>query len=132
ASPHEMYTAPANAFVAGFLGSPPMNFMTCTVVANGGEPKLTCIDASDGHTLFHAAIGGQLADALAPVENGREVILGVRPEDLRTHQPVDGGPSAPIEATVEVVEFMGDEQFLNIRAGSTPLVARVEPDVPVK
>jgi len=131
ASPHEIYTAPANAFVAGFLGSPPMNFVTCTIAANGEPARLTCPGGPDGTSLFEATLDGPAADAIGRTESGRSVLVGVRPEDIRTHPPADGSPAAAVHATVEVVEFLGDEQFVNLRAGTTALVARVEPDVRV-
>jgi multiple sugar transport system ATP-binding protein len=130
ASPHEIYTAPANAFVGGFLGSPPMNFFTCRVATNGGEQVLEC--AGEAGRIFSAPVEGSLRSAVAASDDGREVLVGIRPEDIRTHPPSDESPSATIEAVVEVVEFMGDEQFVSLRAGGTGLVARLEPDVVVR
>ena len=120
-SPHEVYTAPANAFVGGFLGSPPMNFLRCRVASRDGVRVLAC---GDGERVFEAEIDRGL-------DEGREVLVGVRPEDVRTTPP-EAGPSAAVEATVELVEFLGDEQFVTLRAGDATIVARVEPDVEVK
>ncbi len=131
ASPHAIYTAPANAFVGGFLGSPPMNFLNCRVVASNGTSSLECRDA-EGGVVFVAPLAGRLADAIGAGASDREVLLGVRPEDIRTQPPSDGSPSAPVDAVVEVVEFMGDEQFVNLRVAGSSLVARLEPDVEVK
>jgi multiple sugar transport system ATP-binding protein len=130
ASPHEIYTAPSNAFVGGFLGSPPMNFLTCRLSNNGSGPTIECRDDA-GAMVFRAQLEGRLRTALESRVPDRSVLLGIRPEDIRTHPPADGAPVA-MDAVVEVVEFMGDEQFVNLRAGSSSLVARIEPDVEVK
>jgi multiple sugar transport system ATP-binding protein len=131
ASPHAIYTKPANAFVGGFLGSPPMNFLTCDVVNENGALALGCRDG-DGSVVFHAPLVGPLSEAIRSAGGTTSVLLGVRPEDIRAHPPTDGSASATLDAVVEVVEFMGDEQFVNLRAGSTSLVARLEPDVEVR
>jgi multiple sugar transport system ATP-binding protein len=122
-SPHEVYTAPANAFVGGFLGSPPMNFLRCRIVERDGVTSLALGD----ETVVEATVDGALGARLGA---GREVLAGVRPEDVRATPP-EAGPSAAVEATVELVEFLGDEQFLALRAGDVSLVARVEPDLEV-
>jgi len=130
ASPHEIYTAPANAFVGGFLGSPPMNFLTCRVATSGGQTSLECRDG-DGSELFNVELAGTLADRLRANAAGSDVLVGIRPEDIRTTIP-DAAPSAAIDSIVEVVEFMGGEQFVNVRSGSKILVARLEPDVAIR
>jgi multiple sugar transport system ATP-binding protein len=131
ASPHSIYTAPANAFVGGFLGSPPMNFLTCRVENENGALALECRD-SEGGVVFRAPLIGPLGDTIRAASGASGVLLGVRPEDIRTHPPVDGSASATLDAVVDVVEFMGDEQFVNLRAGTISLVARLEPDVEVR
>ena len=127
-SPHEVYTAPANSFVGGFLGSPPMNFLKCRVAERDGVAALTYGDGA----IVDATIDGALATRLeGRLGAGRDVLVGVRPEDVRATPP-ENGPSAAVDATVELVEFLGDEQFLALRAGDVPLVARVEPDLEVR
>ncbi|WP_199101027.1 sn-glycerol-3-phosphate ABC transporter ATP-binding protein UgpC [Dyella sp. ASV21] len=115
-TPMKLYERPANLFVAGFLGSPGMNLWR-------------------GH--LHRADGWQLRTSAGDVPLGvsdeqathlqawleRELILGVRPEDLR---PCDAA-SAALHATLEVVEPIGNEVFLNLRYGEQALVARVPP-----
>jgi multiple sugar transport system ATP-binding protein len=127
ASPHEVYTRPRNAFVAGFIGSPPMNFLRCRMVQSGGGVELAC---DGGATSF--TVVGPPGDALAGAGGGREVLLGIRPEDIRSTPPEDGSPSAAFDATVEVVEYMGGEQFVTLRAGGSSLIARVDADVSVR
>ncbi len=126
AAPIEIYNRPTNAFVAGFIGSPPMNFLKGRVVASDGL-RLEFEETGETST----PIAGPLAASLGTVPPGATVLVGVRPEDIRQDRPADGAPSAKIEGTVEVVELMGAEQFVTVRAGGASLVARLEPDVPV-
>jgi multiple sugar transport system ATP-binding protein len=110
AAPIEVYNNPGNAFVAGFIGSPPMNFLPARLVGDAGAPRLSFDDA-----------GG-----------GRSVLVGVRPEDVRPDPPMDGVPSVAITGSVESVEMMGSEQYISVRSDERTIVARVEADVPVE
>src|SRR5690606_23967444 len=115
-----------NRFVAGFIGSPAMNFLPGTL-------------HREGEGLLFQAAGGEprvgLPAALAPRLEGRpaaEVVLGVRPEDLHLargrYRPEAG---EEIDARVEVVEPMGNEAIVYASAGSHELVARLPPhDLP--
>jgi len=115
-TPLELYERPANQFVAGFVGSPAMNFIRGILHHEGGG------------TVFRAE-NGALAVPLANAAGGaRDVVLGLRPESLH----VDGGPitparSTPIDARLDVVEPMGAEIVLSARADTLELVARVPP-----
>src|SRR6185437_4256678 len=98
--PLELYNAPVNRFVAGFIGSPAMNFAPARL--RDGDGKLHA-EASG----FGLELPGQLAARLRP-HSGREVILGVRPEDLQ----IANGSAPPglyLDAMVEVVERLGAE-----------------------
>jgi multiple sugar transport system ATP-binding protein len=114
-APMRLYEKPANVFVAGFLGSPAMNFFRGHVDAAGGAR----IDL--GGTAL--ALSGTIADALAK-DAGREVLVGVRPEDLVLAREADADA---IEATLDVVEPVGNEMFLNLRRGDQAIVMRVPP-----
>jgi multiple sugar transport system ATP-binding protein len=127
AAPIEIYNNPRNAFVAGFIGSPPMNFLRCRVVENGGV-RLTFEQGS----ASDAAIEGPLRDALGAAADGRTVLVGIRPEDVRPEPPAAGAPVAKVLGTVEAVELMGAEQFVTVRAGDASIIARLEPDVLVR
>jgi multiple sugar transport system ATP-binding protein len=104
ASPQELYDRPVNLFVAGFIGSPSMNFMSGTLE----EGKL--------HTaLGDIPVSGQLQQDLAGSKAGRDVIVGIRPEDF------EDGALVPAEnrhngmtfpATIDVVESLGSEKFV--------------------
>jgi multiple sugar transport system ATP-binding protein len=121
--PLELYGKPANRFVAGFIGSPAMNFADVTIVeSNGGVWA-----ESPG---FRVKVAPERVERLRAYK-GQHVTLGVRPEDLH----VAGGADTPdrcFDAVVEVVEPLGSEILLDVKAGGASLVARVEPTVRVK
>jgi multiple sugar transport system ATP-binding protein len=121
-APLELYERPANRFVAGFIGSPAMNFVSTTIASADGA--LWAESAG-----LKVRIPPAKADRLRQFA-GRPVILGVRPEALR---PANGADPADysFEAGVEVVEPLGSEILLNVRAGGAPIVARVEPSMRV-
>ena len=114
--PLELYRSPVNRFVAGFLGSPGMNFVPGRIEAEG-----------DG--LAFAAEGGGLRIAIPSREGlaaGRPVILGIRPEDVH----LDGaGPASASRATLrlEMAETMGNETIVTLSAGAHEIVARIPP-----
>jgi len=111
ADPFTLYSRPANQFVAGFIGSPPINFFAATLDAAG--TTLT----SGGVTI---PVPAYLAEVLAP-RRGRGVTLGVRPEDLL----LDGsGPGVSIEGTVDVREPLGSEVLVHLVTPVGPLVVR--------
>src|SRR6266852_2186025 len=121
--PLALYERPANRFVAGFIGSPAMNFLPVTMVeANGSvwaeAPGLRVKVAADRADRIRAY-------------KGQHLTLGVRPEDL---QPATGAdsPDRTFDAVVEVVEPLGSEILLDVKAGGASMVARVDPSVRVK
>jgi multiple sugar transport system ATP-binding protein len=115
--PLELYRNPANRFVAGFLGSPGMNFVP-------GR-----IEADEGGALAFAAEGGGLRLRVPPREGlaaGRAVVLGIRPEDVH----LDGaGPGGAARATLRLdsAETMGNETIVTLAAGAHEIVARIPP-----
>ena len=118
-TPMKLYERPANLFVAGFLGSPAMNLLRGTLHAHDGLALVT----ADGSIRLGSP---PQRDALAGWLD-REVVLGLRPEDLRPLAADD--PAAALEAQLEVLEPVGNEVFLNLRHGNLPLVARTPPGV---
>ena len=119
--PLALYDHPANKFVAGFIGSPSMNFLPATVVG-GGQPR---VSGADGAFDLPVAAGDA---ALFREREGQAVEVGIRPEHLSLQA---GAESAPIRVSVDVVEPLGNEVFLYGTAGAHPVVARVAPvDVP--
>jgi multiple sugar transport system ATP-binding protein len=121
--PLELYNTPANRFVAGFIGSPAMNFADVTLVENGGKP------VADAPGL-RIGLPGELA-ARARSKAGRKATLGIRPEDIHIAGPADSADYC-FEANVEVVEQLGSEILLDMRVGPALMVASVEPTVRVR
>ena len=108
-APRDIYQRPGNLFVAGFIGSPAMNLLTGRVSVKEKEAVLDCRQAD-------LSIG--LPPSLAR-HAGREITVGIRPEDLRP------GPG-PIQARLELVEQIGSESILYLRRGEAVLRARAE------
>ena len=110
-TPAEVYRKPATAFVAGFIGSPPMNLLDGRISADG--------------RYFELGQGGSIAlpevERLSP---GRALLLGVRPEDLQLHQP-----GMPLH--VELVEMLGADMLVHATIYHQKLVLRVPSDTPV-
>ncbi|MBV9860149.1 MAG: sn-glycerol-3-phosphate ABC transporter ATP-binding protein UgpC [Alphaproteobacteria bacterium] len=121
--PLELYNQPANRFVAGFIGSPAMNFATVRLTQNNGSLWA----GSEG---MHIEVPGELRDRLDRYA-GRDVALGIRPEDLRIASAADPAELS-FDAAVEVVEKLGSEILLDVAVGPTMMVAAVEPTVPAK
>ncbi len=118
-TPARVYDQPADTFVAGFLGSPPMNLIPGVLVDADGALTVRP-DAAPTITL--AAPRG----ARAPQSGA--VVFGVRPEHLRTTASPRGAPDdGGFDATVELAEALGHEQLLHLRAGDVPLTVRGAP-----
>jgi multiple sugar transport system ATP-binding protein len=122
--PLELYNAPANRFVAGFIGSPAMNFATVTIVAVADGPLWA---HNEG---IHIKLPADVTSRLRPYA-GQNVTLGIRPEDLHL---VSGSDPADLtfDAAVEVVEKLGSEILLDVTVGASTMVAAVEPTVRAK
>lgn len=120
ATPAEIYARPANLFVAGFIGSPSMNFLSGTILREGDRSYFVEINATS--TPLRVALAGALG-AAAAAKTGQAVILGIRPEDVREVAPGD----AIVTAKVEIVEPLGAETLLHLSTGATSFIARVRP-----
>jgi multiple sugar transport system ATP-binding protein len=116
ADPMTLYDSPVNKFVAGFIGSPAMNFADGKIVDGGG------ISFDEGN--FRIPLKSDLAEKVREY-SGKDIIFGVRPEDLYGSPPEGGSGAASLKAKVEVVEPMGNEMIVYVTTGKTPLVARL-------
>ena len=116
-TPLSLYDKPSNQFVAGFIGSPAMNFLSGRLGKNGG--------------LYFEGTGLRLRippryESMLQDHVGKAVTLGIRPEDLFDPLFSEAAQEkGEIVAKVDVVEPMGNEIFLYVRAGDAPLVARI-------
>ncbi len=119
-TPLNLYNRPQNRFVAGFIGSPAMNFFDC-VVQNGESLVLK-------GKAFQFALPPRLKQYLAPYTQ-RPVILGIRPEDIHLSAPAEHmKEQGMMQAEVDVVEPMGNEVFVYLHAGEDHFVVRTGPE----
>jgi multiple sugar transport system ATP-binding protein len=121
--PLELYNTPANKFVAGFIGSPAMNFVTVTLKGTNGS----LVAESKGLNI-------KLPEDIAQRVRGhvgQQVTLGVRPEDLYVATAADPENLA-FNATIEVIEQLGSEIVLDTKVGDSTMVACVEPTLRAK
>jgi multiple sugar transport system ATP-binding protein len=123
ADPLTLYDKPADKFVAGFIGMPPMNFFEGVIETRGSSLAFTC----DGGAIV-IAIPARMTGGLAQYA-GKPITLGIRPEDIGSNSAVqtEGAPS--LRATVEVLEPMGAETFVYFKTGTHSFVSRVEPHI---
>jgi multiple sugar transport system ATP-binding protein len=118
ASPQEVYDRPANLFVAGFIGSPAMNVMRATL--EQGSDGLA-VRFGDGTLQIDAPTLASRPTLAGYV--GREIALGIRPEDVEDAALVTGAPEgARFSATVDVREDMGAEVFLHLPSPAPPVL----------
>jgi multiple sugar transport system ATP-binding protein len=119
-APMELYEYPVNLFVAGFIGSPAMNFIPSKIVKKDSK---VYVDANS----FELQVPPEKEKYLLDKVN-EEVIFGIRPEDIEgkdfAEKAAQGGS---IRATVDVVEPLGSEVQLLVNSGEHGLVARVDP-----
>jgi len=120
ADPLTIYDHPANRFVASFIGSPPMNFLTGGIVRSGQGLFFT-----DG--TLRLRVVDEMAERLAAYES-QPVVFGIRPEDLYDKLFITEAPSDCVTtSSVELVEPLGAEVYLHLRVGRHALMARVGP-----
>ena len=122
ATPIDLYTKPCNLFVAGFIGSPQMNFIDCKVVRD-----------EEGIKLAFGSYAVKLPESKAEklVEGGyidKDVIMGIRPEDIKDEEMfISNSPDTTLEATVKVYEMLGAEVFLYFTIETFDITVRVNP-----
>ncbi|HEY7294918.1 MAG TPA: sn-glycerol-3-phosphate ABC transporter ATP-binding protein UgpC [Dehalococcoidia bacterium] len=117
-TPQALYDRPANIFVAGFIGSPTMNMLPMGVHAEGGEVELV-------HDEVRIPVPGSMAGGIAQF-NGREITVGLRPEDISDHAEADW-VAGTLPAVVDVLEPLGSEAFLYGTVNGQTVIARVNP-----
>ena len=118
--PMEIYSRPQNRFVAGFIGSPAMNFIPTVLSEQGGAIYAEA-------TGLKVKVPAERAARLGAYK-GQTVTLGIRPEDLRVTSSSDNGDQS-FDAIVDVVEPLGAEILLDVTVAGQSVVARVEPSI---
>ena len=116
-APKEVYENPENIFVGGFIGSPAMNFLTGTL--------------EDGHFVVGgtriAIPEGKLSYLRKQGYVGKEVVLGIRPEDIHDEPLfIDASPETTVSCKIEVAELMGAETMLYTEIEGQSVVARID------
>ena len=132
-TPLEIYDYPRNRFVAGFLGTPSMNFAAGRLESENGSVVFR-LKNSGGQVTLPARMASRLQGSV-----GQEVTLGVRPEDIgHRSEGQFAGPGNRLELVVRVVEMLGDEQVVHLEdlvrgeGPATPFVAKLDSHVTVK
>ena len=122
AEPLDLYNSPENMFVAGFIGSPPMNFFHGRLLDAGGVAYFE--ERSQGPPGIQLQIAPSMA-ARAESYLGKEVVLGIRPEDIADASSLSAPGESCGTAQVEVYEPMGAETYLYLNSGAHNFVAKV-------
>lgn len=115
-SPQDLYDNPTNVFVAGFIGSPSMNFATATIAGD---------DLKVGTSLLR--LSGRPEQVARERKDGTDVMIGIRPEHLELANGEASGVGL-LPARVDVVEYLGNEELLHAQAEGNELVALVPSD----
>ncbi len=125
AAPLTLYNRPANLFVAGFIGSPPMNFFKGTIRRAGNA--LSFVETNSAGIPLTVTLPESLARKAAG-HIDQPIVFGLRPENVQDALTVaSADPARTVEVTVEVSEPMGAETLLYLNTGATSFIARVRP-----
>ena len=119
ADPLTLYRQPQNLFVAGFIGSPPMNLLKGKIQRREGG--LFFVESAEKNGLVFPLKGN--LESLASKYIDKDVVFGIRPEHLSDE--IKDGAAAPISSTVEIAEPMGSESLVYLKAGGGNLIARI-------
>jgi multiple sugar transport system ATP-binding protein len=117
-TPENIYHRPVNQFVATVFGSPPMNFIPCTIAPRNGSLSVR-------HSLFEVELTGEGLSMRESLTEGAPCLLGIRPEDIRVG--TGGGEGFP--ATVYVTEPLGGETVVDLRLGDRVVKALAPPSI---
>ncbi len=124
-TPQTLYSKPANVFVAGFIGSPQMNFIDATLAEKDGK---VCIEFGDDNNHYSIAVPSAEKAAQLKDYIGKEVVFGIRPEDLDDDpETIAKATDGVIDCDVEVTELMGAETYLYLVCAGNSMTARVAP-----
>ncbi len=138
AAPSDLYNSPANLFVAGFIGSPPMNFLPGTLEKSpSGFAFVASNSSRHAGANFKFELSAPYLSTRVADHVAQPVMLGLRPEHLHVPLAVSklpvvpersgDGDSPPLIAQIELIEPMGAETYLHLRVGENILIARIPP-----
>jgi multiple sugar transport system ATP-binding protein len=116
-TPRELYNLPNNQFVAGFIGSPSMNFVSMRIIRDAERAYLTGMSPDSN---IKVTLTDEQLDILRK-SDGSDIVVGVRPEHLIDASIDHAGFSAVVK--VEVIEFLGNDEHIHASSGDTDLVA---------
>jgi len=125
-TPQKIYDCPVNTFVAGFIGSPQMNFIDGILLTENDKAYMKFND-------LKLSIPEGVTKKIDPSYFGKEVIFGIRPEDIHNEAAfLNYYTEQCFNTKVEVVEHLGSETFLYLSLGKISLTARVDPSCNVR
>jgi multiple sugar transport system ATP-binding protein len=122
-TPEVIYERPANLFVASFVGSPTMNLLQGEVTSADGHPAVHFLQTT-------TALEGALAVAVSSL-TAREIVVGIRPEDVRLASDAPASYSTRLQGIVDVVEPLGSETYVVLKIAEQSVTARFPPRVSV-
>jgi multiple sugar transport system ATP-binding protein len=120
-NPSQIYDHPASLFVAGFVGSPTMNFLDCIYTQENGKSHLTV-----GKNDFKLEISDALGKIIQEKSTSEELILGIRAEDIFVRSEAS---DETIQTEVYVVEPLGSENIIDLKIGDNLLRAKTLPTI---
>jgi multiple sugar transport system ATP-binding protein len=120
-APNDVYLHPRDTFVASFVGSPPMNLLQATVMSEGGVMSVRIAGAEQSVVPLPASLSSAVE-----AKGITEVIVGLRPEDIQATPANEGDATGSLSGVVELVEQLGHQQLLHLRAGTVPVTVRSE------
>jgi multiple sugar transport system ATP-binding protein len=124
-TPQTLYDSPTNMFVAGFIGSPAMNFFDAKIT---GSADALYVDGGSFKVRVPADKASRLSKSI-----GKEIVFGIRPEDISDRASVQNAePESAMKVSVNVVEPMGSEQSVYLMTGETEFVAKMDARVPLR
>lgn len=126
-APLEIYDNPVNVFVAGFIGSPPMNFINAVLRKQGDD---FWIEAEAFKVKVDPDRARQIKNLGAYID--KEIIFGIRPEDINDAKTAAGSPDNTVIAQVDVTEPMGAEVVVYFSKGDSPFIGRLDPHTEAK
>jgi len=126
-SPEEIYEKPVNTYVAGFIGSPPMNLIPAKYRHDRNGSWLEFANEHGPASRLNVANPRTSSD----LQDGQSVLAGVRPEAISLPGDSGSGAVQEIEATIELIEPTGSDTFADLQIGGHPLIARLRSKAPI-